>query len=183
MAGTNQISNESAERAALIHRENIQIGVLILIAVAAFFLTRAFADSNRDMTLRDAAEWHRRGQQALADGRRDDAIEDFHRATVRNRFEKRSLLDLARALRSTGENDEARGALLTLRESAPEDPDVNLEFESNLKNAATLEQDTIEIGVDLIDRIEQWTARGCGPATALDRALVLIGQQHRGQEP
>ena len=378
MAQTNDTSTDNVDRAALIHRENIQIGVLILIAVGAFLLTRAFANSNRDMTLRDAAEWHRRGQQALAAGRIDDAVEDFHRATVRNRFEKRYVLDLARALRSTGENDEARAALLTLRESAPEDPDINLElarldadrqdvteavrfyhnalyapwpaeregerrrirlelirfllshdqagralsellavsadvpddvptlleigrlfaaagdprhalgqfqravraapenrdalvgagqaafslgdyslarrylraapvqsdavdelrsvvdlvlsrdplasrigsaerrqrlvsnfeyaerrlegciagadpggsalrnealeFENSLKTPAAFEPDTIELGVDLVDRIQQWTTRQCGPATVLDRALMLIGHRHRGRE-
>ena len=42
-----------------------------------------------------------------------------------------------------------------------------------------LEQDTVETGVDLIDRIEQQVVQRCGPPTPVDQALVLIGRQHR----
>ena len=61
-------AGEIRERAALIHREIYQIGALIALAILAFVLTRAIAMSNRDMTLRDAAEWFRRGQQAMQAG-------------------------------------------------------------------------------------------------------------------
>ena len=53
----------------------------MLVASAAFFLTRAVAASNRDMSLRDAAEWYRRGQQEMQAGQVDDAIDAFRRAT------------------------------------------------------------------------------------------------------
>ena len=69
-------TSDTVERAALIHREIFQLGVLILVAIAAFLLTRAVAASNRDMSLRDAAEWYRRGQQAIDGGqdRRRDRL-------------------------------------------------------------------------------------------------------------
>ena len=51
-------------------------------------------------------------------------------------------------------------------------------FEDQLKPPGILEQDTVETGVDLIDRIEQQVVQRCGPPTALDRALALIGRQH-----
>jgi Flp pilus assembly protein TadD len=119
-------TSDVGARAALIHRENLQIGALILIAIAAFFATRAVAASNRRMSLRDAAEWHRRGQEALAAGRVDEAVDDLRRATIRNRQETPYVLTLARALQLRHDNDEARRVLLTLRESAPEDAEVNL---------------------------------------------------------
>ena len=128
MVSESHPTSDTVERAALIHREILQLGVLILVAVAAFFVTRAVAVSNRDTSLRDAAEWYRRGQQQIEAGRVDDAIDSFRRATVRDRNDKRYALALAHALALNGDNDAARGALLTLRESAPEDPDINLQL-------------------------------------------------------
>jgi Tfp pilus assembly protein PilF len=116
------------DRARFIHRELIQLIGLVIVAVAAFSLTRAVAASNREMSLRDAAEWHRRGQLALGAGRVDEAIDDFRRAVVRNRTDKEYLLALARALARTHDDDAARAVLVALRESASEDAEVNLEL-------------------------------------------------------
>jgi len=121
-------TSDTVERAALIHREIFQLSGLILVAIVAFLLTRAVAASNRDMSLRDAAEWFRRGQQEIAAGQIDNAIESFRRSTVRDRNDKRYVLALARALALKRDDEAARSALLTLRESAPEDPDINLEL-------------------------------------------------------
>jgi len=123
-----QPTNDTVERTALIHREIVQLSVLIFVAIAAFWLTRAVAASNRDMSLRDAAEWYRRGQQAIETGRVDDAIDSLRRATVRDRHDKRYVLALARALALKRDDEAARNALLTLRESSPEDPDINLQL-------------------------------------------------------
>jgi tetratricopeptide (TPR) repeat protein len=124
----NHPSRDNVDRAASLHRELLQLGVLILVAVAAFFLTRGVAASNREMSLRDAAEWYRRGQQAIEGGRVDEAIDALRRATVRDRYDRRYLLALAQALALKGDDDGARSVLLTLRESAPEDPAINLQL-------------------------------------------------------
>ena len=116
------------ERFTLIHREVLQLVLLIAIAVAAFVLTRAVAASNRNLSLRDGAEWYERGQQALHAGRVDDAISSFRRASVRNREERQYTLALAQALLIKGDTEAARGALLALRESEPEDPEINLQL-------------------------------------------------------
>ena len=128
MVPARQPTNDTVERTALIHREIVQLSVLIFAAIAAFWLTRAVAASNRDMSLRDAAEWYRRGQQAIETGRVDDAIDSLRRATVRDRHDKRYVLALARALALKRDDEAARNALLTLRESSPEDPDINLQL-------------------------------------------------------
>lgn len=119
---------EAAERSALVHRETIQLSVLILVAVAAFMFTRGVAASNHEMSLRDGAEWFRRGQQAMDAGRVDEAIDSLRRATVRNRDDKRYLLALAQALALNRDEDGARSVLLTLREAEPEDPTINLQL-------------------------------------------------------
>lgn len=113
---------------ALIHREMLQLIALAVIAVAAFFLTRAVATNNRESSLRNAAEWYRRGEQALESGRIDDAIAAFRRASVKSRNNKVYNVALARSLTIKGDRDSARAILLTLRESAPEDASINLQL-------------------------------------------------------
>ena len=116
------------ERVDLIHREILQLCLLIATAIAAFFLTRAVAASNHNLSLRDGSEWYERGQQALHTDRVDDAIDSFRRAAVRNRGERRYMLALARALERKGDTEAARASLSALRESAPEDAEINLEL-------------------------------------------------------
>jgi len=113
-------------RASLIHREILQIAVLMLVAVAAFFITRAVAANNREMTVRDAEAWYARGQQLISAGRVEDAIASFRRASVRDRFERKYTLALATALERNGDAEAARAALSTLREASPDDVEVNL---------------------------------------------------------
>ena len=125
---TRDIVRSADEQSALIHREIFQLGALIVIAVAAFFLTRAVAASNREMSLRDAAEWFRRGQQAIQRGHIDEAIESLRRAAIRDRGDKEYVLALARALALKHDDDGARSVLLTLRDSEPDDRDINLQL-------------------------------------------------------
>jgi tetratricopeptide (TPR) repeat protein len=80
------------------------------------------------MSLRDGAEWYQRGQHQLEAGNADDAIESFRRATVKNRMDKRYVLALARGLALKHQDDAARSALVALRESSPEDPEINLQL-------------------------------------------------------
>jgi tetratricopeptide (TPR) repeat protein len=51
-------------------------------------------------------------------------------------------------------------------------------FSDQLARPGILEQDTVEAGVELIDRQERELGRRCGPPTALDQALALIGRAH-----
>jgi tetratricopeptide (TPR) repeat protein len=55
-------------------------------------------------------------------------------------------------------------------------------FEVEMKRPGTRDQDAIERGVELASRLAVRVGQTCAPATALDRALVLIGQRH-GIEP
>jgi tetratricopeptide (TPR) repeat protein len=110
----------------LIHREILQIGVLILIAVVGFFITRAVAADNRDVSFRDAEAWYEHGQQLMSVGRVEEAIASLRRASVRNRSERKYVLALASAFEHSGDTEAARAALLTLREASPEDSEVNL---------------------------------------------------------
>lgn len=136
----NHSSNDSAEQAAFIHREILQLIVLLIVAGGGFFVTRAVAANNRNMRLRDAAEWYRQGELAVAAGRLDDAIDAFRRATGRRRGDQRYVLALARALALRHDDDAARSTLLTVRAAAPENPEVNLD----LARLAAAHQDVTE---------------------------------------
>src|SRR5262249_9350630 len=121
-------ARDVAERSALIHREILQLALLIAVAVAAFLVTRVVAANNRATSVRDAVGWYSRGQRQLGAGQVDEAIDSFRRATVRDSGSRRYALALARAQARHGDVDAARSTLIGLRESAPEDPDINLEL-------------------------------------------------------
>jgi Flp pilus assembly protein TadD len=128
------------ERSALVHREFLQVGALLLLTITGFVATRAVAVSNRRTSIREAAEWYRRGQDQIDHKDLDDAIDSLRRATARDRNETRYALALARALTLNRDYEAARQELLTLRESAPEDPEINLQ----LARLAVERQDTTE---------------------------------------
>jgi Tfp pilus assembly protein PilF len=121
-------TSTTAERTTLIHREMLQLIALAVVAVAAFFVTRAVAMNNRELTLRNAAEWYRRGELFVNEGQIDDAVDAFRRATVRNRTNRTYVLALARTLAVKHDYDSARSILLAARESAPEDNEINLDL-------------------------------------------------------
>jgi Tfp pilus assembly protein PilF len=125
---------------AAAHRDILQLGALIATAIATFFLTHAVAASNRETALRDAAEWYKRGQQALAAGQVDAAIDDFRRATVRDRGRSAYVRALAHALALHHDDEAARAVLLSLREAAPDDAELNVD----LARLAARRQDVTE---------------------------------------
>lgn len=131
-----------AERswAAVVRHEFVQLAALIAIAVAGFFATRLVAAGNRTVAARDAEAWFQRGRTAMAAGRVDDAIAALRRAVSRKRGSREYALELARALALRGDAAGARQQLLGLRETAPEDPVVNVE----LARIAAEHGDTLE---------------------------------------
>src|SRR6185295_12864641 len=116
------------ERSAFIHQEIVKLSLLVVLAIVAFFVTRAIAENNRTTMRRDAAEWYGRGQRALSSGDAASAVDAFRRASVMKRGDRQYELALARSLVATQQIDAARSALLALRESEPEDPEMNLEL-------------------------------------------------------
>jgi Flp pilus assembly protein TadD len=125
--GEARLSPES-RWATVVRHEMVQLTVLIGVAVAAFLVTRAVAAGNRDIAAQDAEEWYRRATAATAAGEPDEAIEALRRAVARRRGDRTYALALARALAARGELTSARQQLVALRESAPEDPVVNLDL-------------------------------------------------------
>jgi len=116
------------ERSALIHQEVLKLAVLMALTILGFFITRAIAASNRATTRHDAAEWYARGQRALAADQPVDAVEAFRHASVMKRGDREYALAFARALVAIHRSDDAEQTLLSLRDTLPEDPEVNLEL-------------------------------------------------------
>ena len=105
--------------------------LLVLIAVAAvptYLFTRKMANLNRARNNHIAIYWYRQGQRQLNAGRPEEALVSLREATANDHDNRAFAFTLAQALSATNRNDEARLALVRLRESAPENPQINLQL-------------------------------------------------------
>lgn len=114
--------------AKLVHREFLLLLLLALIAIGAYFVTLAFANTIHQTKVREARSWYREGQQLLQAGHADEAVAAFRKATVNDRGNRAYTLALANALKKDGRDKEALELLLQLRDAAPEDPEINVEL-------------------------------------------------------
>jgi predicted Zn-dependent protease len=96
--------------------------------VATFFGTRAVARGNEAMRRRQAAAWFEVSQRASRAGSAETAVTALRRAVSMDSGSRRHRLALADALEMAGFDEEAKRALLALRDAEPEDPDANLEL-------------------------------------------------------
>ncbi|HXW05793.1 MAG TPA: tetratricopeptide repeat protein, partial [Vicinamibacterales bacterium] len=115
-------------RLRVVHRETVQLAVLVVIAGVAFALTQTVAQSNRELRLRDAGRWYDRAARELQAGRPAGATAALRRAVATNPENHQYQLELARALADSGQDAQALQVLLRLRDRHPEDADVNLEL-------------------------------------------------------
>ena len=121
-----------------IHKDIVLLVLLSLLAVGLFLATKAMANSERRMEERIAGIWYARGSRQLSSGNVEPAIDSFRRAIAGDRANRKFALALANAL-STGNHPlEAREALLRLRESDPEEADINLSLAKLEANSSNL---------------------------------------------
>jgi tetratricopeptide (TPR) repeat protein len=118
----------SAVRSRLLHRELVLLIVLIAVTVGAFLATRAFAFANDRMRQRDAAAWFATGTAALQTGDTRTAIDALRRASRLDRRDRDISLALGSALAADRQDDAARQLLAGLRETSPDDPDVDIQL-------------------------------------------------------
>jgi Tfp pilus assembly protein PilF len=117
---------ERVHLAGLVRREAVVLAVLIAIMTATFFLTRQAAAYDRASSARAAASWFDAGHRALSRGDTEEAITGFRQAALKMPRMTRYHLTLADALATAKRDLEARRILLRLRESAPENAEINL---------------------------------------------------------
>jgi tetratricopeptide (TPR) repeat protein len=112
----------------IIRREIVLLVIIAVAAVPTYMVTRRVADLNRQRNAHIAAYWYRQGQRQLKEGRPEEAIASLREATTNDHDNRGFAFALAQALGATNRNDEARLALLRLRESSPESPQINLQL-------------------------------------------------------
>jgi len=117
---------ERKSESTFVHREIVVLVVLSTLVAVGFVLTRAAAGANRAHRLRDAAAWYDAGERYLAGGQTEPAIRALRRATAIDRDSRTYRLALAGGLAADRQDDAARQVLLGVRESTPEDPELNL---------------------------------------------------------
>jgi tetratricopeptide (TPR) repeat protein len=117
---------ERKSETTFVHREIVVLVVLSTLVAVGFVLTRAAAGANRAHRLRDAAAWYDAGTRYLAGGQPEPAIRALRRATAIDRDSRTYRLALAGGLAADRQDDAARQVLLGVRESSPEDPEVNV---------------------------------------------------------
>jgi tetratricopeptide (TPR) repeat protein len=117
---------ERKSESTFVHREIVVLVVLSTLVAVGFVLTRAAAGANRAHRLRDAAAWYDAGERYLAGGQPEPAIRALRRATAIDRDSRTYRLALAGGLAADRQDDAARQVLLGVRESSPEDPEVNV---------------------------------------------------------
>lgn len=171
-----------------IQREIVVLAVLIAVVVVGFFLTRAAARANHALRMRDAAAWYEAGERALASGRADAGLTALRRATAIDRERREYRFALAGALVASGQDEGARQVLLGIRETRPEDPEINLRLArlerraDNLAGAVRYYQNALyglwsseqgdarrQVRIELIDYLRGHNQR----ARALSELLVL----------
>ena len=117
---------EKQETQRAVRADIVRLLVLIGCAVGLFFFTRAVATRQSRLEVRTAAQWYEVGESQLRSGAIQNATESLRKATRNDPDNQKYLMRLADALGDGGHNAEAMQALSRLRESDPEDAEINL---------------------------------------------------------
>jgi tetratricopeptide (TPR) repeat protein len=112
--------------ARILNQEIFLLLVLSLVAVGVFVFTKTMAAREQRMEVQIARIWYEQGQQFIASGKIEKAIQAFRRSTAGTRFNQKYALALADALAAANHETEARQLLLRLRESDPENAEINI---------------------------------------------------------
>jgi tetratricopeptide (TPR) repeat protein len=110
----------------ILNNEIVLLAALSVGAVGVFIFTRHMAALERQLSRKIAAVWFGRGVGYMQAGETDKAVASFRNATANVENDPKYMLALANALALENHTQEALRLLLRLRDSDPENPDVNL---------------------------------------------------------
>ena len=110
----------------ILNNQIVLLAALSVGAVGVFIFTRHMAAHERQLRRRIAAVWFERGVQYMQAGETDKAVASFRSATANVENDPQYMLALANALAAQDHTQEALRLLVRLRDSDPENPDVNL---------------------------------------------------------
>lgn len=108
-------------------REIVLLVVIGLVSAGLYFGVRALAASNRAIKINDAAYWYNEGEQQLLEQHAGAAVTAFRKASL-SQHNRQYTRSLAQALAADRREAEARELLLQERETAPEDPEINVDL-------------------------------------------------------
>ncbi len=117
---------EKQETQRAVRADIVRLLVLVACAVGLFLFTREVASRQRRLEVRSAVKWYEVGERQLRSGAIESATESLRKATRNDPDNQKYLMRLADALGDGGHNAEAMQALSRLRESDPEDAEINL---------------------------------------------------------
>ncbi len=112
----------------VLNREIFLLVALAVLAIGVFVFTRKMAAKEQQLDARVAAIWYQDGERQLSSGQIEKAIESFRKATSDAVGNPTYTLALANALAAGNHDAEAEQTLLRLRESDPEDAEINLQL-------------------------------------------------------
>lgn len=110
----------------ILNHEVVLLVALSIVAFGVFVFTRRMAAREQQMEARIATMWYERGERLIASGQIEPAIQAFRRATANRRDNQKYVLALANALSADNHDSEAQQLLLQLRESDPENAEINI---------------------------------------------------------
>ena len=99
--------------------------LLSLAAFGVFAFTKRMAMWEQQLEAGIAAVWYERGEQLITSGKTEPAIQALRRATADARENQKYMLALANALAAGNHDAEAQQLLLQLRETDPENAEIN----------------------------------------------------------
>ncbi len=99
--------------------------LLSLAAFGVFAFTKRMAMWEQQLEAGIAAVWYERGEQLITSGKTEPAIQALRRATVDARENQKYMVALANALAASNHDAEAQQLLLQLRETDPENAEIN----------------------------------------------------------
>jgi len=112
----------------VLNREIFLLIALSVVAIGVFLFTKRMSIKEQHLDARIAAIWYQEGERQLASGQVAKAIESFRKATTGALGNPTYTLALANALAAGSHDSEAEQTLLRLRESDPEDAEINLQL-------------------------------------------------------
>ena len=111
-----------------LNREIFLLIALAVLAIGIFLFTKRMATKEQQLNARIAAVWYSEGERQLSSGQVERAIESFRKATTDVLGNRTYSLALANALAAGNHDAEAEQTLLRLRESDPENSEINLQL-------------------------------------------------------
>ena len=117
---------DQGETPRVLNRQIVLLVGLVLAAVGVFVITKRVAAAEQQLENRLAAIWFDKGQTQIRSGDAEQAIHSFRWASANARENSKYSLALADALALGNHYAEAQQLLLRLRESDPENAEINI---------------------------------------------------------